>query len=243
MRLGNPKMPSLYRVYILRFTRNVATSTRGAITQKLSRRVSSWFEISFVLLPATRPIDAFGKGHLYVDGAAATHVDEDFQNGVKFLTMAIDRFRNEKSHTADGNISDPIRAYEYLRLAALPCISWKELRAVPRRSQSLDRDDATTSSSRIATAKNTCWLTNKDWDKLQKSTESVFKSPSLSAEPINIRYWLPGGQLCGAEGFGHQARVRRGTRSEFRAAVSVISFLVFGEFIFPPSRHLAVETV
>ena len=63
--------------------------------------------------------EAFGKGHLYVEGAAATHVDEDFQNGVKFLTMAIDRFRNEKSHTADGNISDPIRAYEYLRLSSL----------------------------------------------------------------------------------------------------------------------------
>jgi uncharacterized protein (TIGR02391 family) len=63
--------------------------------------------------------DAFGKGHLYVDGAAATHVDEDFQHGVKFLAMAIDRFRNEKSHTADGNISDPIRAYEYLRLSSL----------------------------------------------------------------------------------------------------------------------------
>lgn len=63
--------------------------------------------------------EAFGKGNLYIDGAAATHVDEDFQNGVKFLTMAIDRFRNEKSHTADGNISDPIRAYEYLRLSSL----------------------------------------------------------------------------------------------------------------------------
>lgn len=63
--------------------------------------------------------EAFGKGHLYVDGAAAAHVDEDFQNGVKFLTMAIDRFRNEKSHTADGNITNPIRAYEYLRLSSL----------------------------------------------------------------------------------------------------------------------------
>jgi uncharacterized protein (TIGR02391 family) len=63
--------------------------------------------------------EAFGKGNLYVAGAAATHVDEDFQNGVKFLTMAIDRCRNEKSHTADGNISDPKRAYEYLRLSSL----------------------------------------------------------------------------------------------------------------------------
>ena len=63
--------------------------------------------------------DAFGRGKLYVDGAAAPHVDEDFQNGVKFLTMAIDRFRNERSHTADGNINDSIRAYEYLRLSSL----------------------------------------------------------------------------------------------------------------------------
>lgn len=63
--------------------------------------------------------EAFGKGHLYIDGAAATNVDGDFQNGVKFLTMAIDCFRNEKSHTAYGNISDPIRAYEYLRLSSL----------------------------------------------------------------------------------------------------------------------------
>jgi hypothetical protein len=54
-----------------------------------------------------------------VNGAAAPHVDDDFQNGAKFLTMAIDRFRNEKSHTADGNITDPIRAYEYLRLSSL----------------------------------------------------------------------------------------------------------------------------
>jgi uncharacterized protein (TIGR02391 family) len=63
--------------------------------------------------------EAFGKGNLYVEGAAAPHVDDDFQNGVKFLAMAIDRFRNEKSHTADGNISDAIRAYEYLRLSSL----------------------------------------------------------------------------------------------------------------------------
>jgi uncharacterized protein (TIGR02391 family) len=63
--------------------------------------------------------EAFGRGKLYVDGSAAPHVDDDFQNGVKFLTMAIDRFRNEKSHTADGNITDPIRAYEYLRLSSL----------------------------------------------------------------------------------------------------------------------------
>ena len=63
--------------------------------------------------------EAFGKGKLRIGGAAAPHVDADFQNGVKFLTMAIDRFRNEKAHTADGNITDPLRAYEYLRLSSL----------------------------------------------------------------------------------------------------------------------------
>jgi uncharacterized protein (TIGR02391 family) len=63
--------------------------------------------------------EAFGKGGLYIEGAAAPHVDDDFQNGVKFLAMAIDRFRNEKSHTADGRISDAIRAYEYLRVSSL----------------------------------------------------------------------------------------------------------------------------
>jgi uncharacterized protein (TIGR02391 family) len=63
--------------------------------------------------------EAFGKGKLRVNGAAAPHVDQDFQEGVKFLTMAIDKFRNDKAHTADGNISDPVRAYEYLRLSSL----------------------------------------------------------------------------------------------------------------------------
>ncbi len=33
--------------------------------------------------------------------------------------MAIDRFRNEKSHISDAKIDDPIRAYEYLRLSSL----------------------------------------------------------------------------------------------------------------------------
>ena len=33
--------------------------------------------------------------------------------------MAIDRFRNEKSHTSDSKIDDPIRAYEYLNLSSL----------------------------------------------------------------------------------------------------------------------------
>lgn len=63
--------------------------------------------------------EAFGKTKLHIKGAAAENVDQDFNEAVKFLTMAIDRFRNEKSHTSDGKIDDPIRAYEYLRLSSL----------------------------------------------------------------------------------------------------------------------------
>ncbi len=63
--------------------------------------------------------EAFGKGNLYIKGAAAKNVDQDFNEAVKFLTMAIDRFRNEKSHTSDSKIDDPIRAYEYLTLSSL----------------------------------------------------------------------------------------------------------------------------
>lgn len=63
--------------------------------------------------------DAFGKGNLHIKGASASNVDEDFNEGVKFLTMAIDRFRNEKFHTSDANISDPVRAYQYLAMSSL----------------------------------------------------------------------------------------------------------------------------
>lgn len=63
--------------------------------------------------------DAFGRGGLYIKGAAAAHVDNDFNQAVKHLTMAIDMFRNEKSHTADGNIDNPNRAFEYLVLSSL----------------------------------------------------------------------------------------------------------------------------
>lgn len=39
--------------------------------------------------------------------------------GLRLGNYLIVDIRNEKSHTADGNISDPIRAYEYLRLSSL----------------------------------------------------------------------------------------------------------------------------
>ena len=63
--------------------------------------------------------EAFGKGKLRIGGAAAPHVADDFNEGVKFLTMAIDKFRNEKSHSSDGHINDPARAREYLSMSSL----------------------------------------------------------------------------------------------------------------------------
>ncbi len=63
--------------------------------------------------------EAFGKGKLHIKGASASNVDGDFNQAVKFLTMAIDMFRNEKSHTSDSRINDPIRAYQYLAMSSL----------------------------------------------------------------------------------------------------------------------------
>lgn len=63
--------------------------------------------------------EAFGKGKLFIKGAAASNVEKDFNEAVKFLTMSIDFFRNEKAHTSDAKINDPVRAYEYLRLSSL----------------------------------------------------------------------------------------------------------------------------
>jgi uncharacterized protein (TIGR02391 family) len=75
--------------------------------------------------------EAFGKGKLHIEGAAAANVDHDFNEAVKFLTMAIDRFRNEKSHTSDAKIDDPIRAYEYLRLSSLAMNLLEDSRILP----------------------------------------------------------------------------------------------------------------
>jgi uncharacterized protein (TIGR02391 family) len=66
-----------------------------------------------------RGFEAFGAGKLHVKGAAAPNVDNDFNQAIKFLTMAIDMFRNEKSHTSDAKIDDPVRAFQYLVLSSL----------------------------------------------------------------------------------------------------------------------------
>ena len=62
---------------------------------------------------------AFGDGKLHVRGAAAPYVDADFNQGVKFLTMAIDMFRNEKAHTSEIGVDDPQKALQYLILSSL----------------------------------------------------------------------------------------------------------------------------
>lgn len=66
-----------------------------------------------------RGSEAFGKGKLHIKGAIAAHVDKDFNDGVKFLTMAIDMFRNEKSHTSEIGIDEPTKALQYLILSSL----------------------------------------------------------------------------------------------------------------------------
>lgn len=63
--------------------------------------------------------DAFGRTKLHVQGAIAPHVDKDFNDAVKFLTMAIDMFRNEKTHTSETGVNDPIKALQYLVLSSL----------------------------------------------------------------------------------------------------------------------------
>ncbi len=63
--------------------------------------------------------EAFGKGKLHIRGSVAQNVDFDFNEGAKFLTMAIDKFRNEKAHTSDAKIDDPARARQYLMLSSL----------------------------------------------------------------------------------------------------------------------------
>ncbi len=77
--------------------------------------------------------EAFAKGKLYIDGAAAPHGDEDFQNGVKFLTMAIDRFRNERvTPRMETSAIHSVRTSTCVSVAS-PCISSKERKAVPPR--------------------------------------------------------------------------------------------------------------
>ena len=58
--------------------------------------------------------------------------------------MAIDYFRNEKSHTSDAKIDDPVRAYEYLRLSslALNLLEGAEVSRPTNASQKKPEDDS-----------------------------------------------------------------------------------------------------
>lgn len=62
---------------------------------------------------------AFVDGRLYIKGAAADNVDEDFQEAVKRLLGAIDKFRNEKLHTSEADLKDKNKALSYLHLCSL----------------------------------------------------------------------------------------------------------------------------
>lgn len=66
-----------------------------------------------------RATDAFGKAGLYIENENPEHLDEDFQQGVKLVTMAIDRFRNVRSHTSEKVDIDRNEAFEYLALCSL----------------------------------------------------------------------------------------------------------------------------
>jgi uncharacterized protein (TIGR02391 family) len=62
---------------------------------------------------------AFDEGGLYIKGALAENVDDNFQEGVKRLLGAIDKFRNEKFHTSERGIDDEIKALGYLYMCNL----------------------------------------------------------------------------------------------------------------------------
>ena len=62
---------------------------------------------------------AFEDGFLYIHGAAAANVDNDFQEAAKRLLGAIDKFRNEKFHTAEGTIDEKSKALSYLYMCNL----------------------------------------------------------------------------------------------------------------------------
>lgn len=62
---------------------------------------------------------AFDEAGLYIKGSAADNVDDDFQEGVRRLLGSIDKFRNEKFHTSEGNLKDKDKALSYLYMCSL----------------------------------------------------------------------------------------------------------------------------
>jgi Protein of unknown function (Hypoth_ymh) len=70
--------------------------------------------------------EAFGKGKLYISGAAAPHVDDDFQNGVKFLTMGLIVFEMKRVTRQTGTSVTPSALTSICASAVLPCTFWTE---------------------------------------------------------------------------------------------------------------------
>jgi uncharacterized protein (TIGR02391 family) len=117
--LGKPGTPALSGVHKSDVEKCSTLYETGAYAEAVEKSFKIVRDKLRQLTGHEKGSDAFGKGKLHIMGAAAAHVDEDFNSAAKFLTMAIDMFRNEKSHTSDAKIEDPVRAYQYLVLSSL----------------------------------------------------------------------------------------------------------------------------
>jgi uncharacterized protein (TIGR02391 family) len=73
----------------------------------------------FLLTGYERVCDAFGKGGLYITGAAAEHVDRDYQEYAKFLLMAFEKARNVSVHTSSETATGSELGYEQLVLSSM----------------------------------------------------------------------------------------------------------------------------
>lgn len=76
--------------------------------------------------------EALSKNAIHFDGAAAESVDHDFQQGVKFLLMSIQFFRNEKAHVPNGNINSPEQAIEYLGMSSIAMRHLDNIQVTPK---------------------------------------------------------------------------------------------------------------
>ena len=110
---------SFYGLHPEIYTKCISLYESGAYAEAVEKSFKTVKDRLRNLTGYERAFEAFGKGNLHIKGAAAENVDKDFNEGVKFLTMAIDMFRNEKSHTSDAKIEDPVRAHQYLSMSSL----------------------------------------------------------------------------------------------------------------------------
>jgi hypothetical protein len=71
--------------------------------------------------------EAFGKGKLYVEGAAPSHVDDDFQNGLSFSPWRLIDSETKRA-TLQTETSPTQSALTSICASAVwPCTSWTEV--------------------------------------------------------------------------------------------------------------------